>query len=229
MDKNARVDLHTHSFFSDGALLPSEQLRRAEARGFGALAITDHADDSNLASLIAKLLEFARSGAHAFDLAFVPGVELTHVAPGDVDRLARRARQLGARLVVVHGETLMEPVAPGTNRAAVESGAVDILAHPGLLTDEEAVLAAANGVALELSARGGHSLTNGHVARTARLAGARLVVNSDAHDPAGLVDQAFARLVARGAGLDDDEAEAALVENAWHVVARATGPTPRVI
>ncbi|MBN1660510.1 MAG: histidinol phosphate phosphatase domain-containing protein [Anaerolineae bacterium] len=223
MDENARVDLHTHSFLSDGALLPSEQLRHALVRGLGAIAITDHADDSNMEPLLRQLLEFAESGARAFDLAFIPGVELTHVPPADIGRLARRARRLGARLVVVHGETLVEPVAPGTNRAAVEAPGVDILAHPGLITEEEAAMAAANGVALELSARQGHSLTNGHVARVARATGAHLVVNSDGHSPSNLIDQTFARLVARGAGLDDDEVYAALVTNPWAIVARATG------
>ncbi|HSJ57788.1 MAG TPA: histidinol phosphate phosphatase domain-containing protein [Anaerolineae bacterium] len=229
MDKNARVDLHPHSFLSDGALLPSEQLRHALVRGVGAIAITDHADDSNLEPILRQLLEFAASGARAFDLTFIPGVELTHVPPADLARLVGRARRLGARLVVVHGETLVEPVAPGTNRAAVEIRGVDILAHPGLITEEEAALAAANGIALEISARQGHSLTNGHVARVARVAGARLVVNSDGHSPSNLIDQEFARLVARGAGLDKDEVHAALVTNPWEIVARATGPRPQSI
>ena len=50
----------------------------------------------------------------------------------------------------MHGETICEPVAPGTNRAAIEAG-VDILAHPGLITEEEARLAASKGVLLEVS------------------------------------------------------------------------------
>ena len=62
------------------------------------------------------------------------------------------------------------------------------------------------------------------MARVARATGARLVVNTDAHGPANLVDQGFARLVARGAGLDEDEVYAATVTNPWEIVARATGP-----
>ncbi len=41
------IDLHTHSFFSDGELIPSELIRRAEAIGYKAIAITDHVDSSN--------------------------------------------------------------------------------------------------------------------------------------------------------------------------------------
>jgi putative hydrolase len=221
MDKNKRVDLHTHSFFSDGVLLPSEMLRRVEVLGYGALAITDHADGSNLDSLLAKLTRFSRQGASGFGVTLIPGVELTHVPPDNIQELAQRARALGALLVVVHGETPVEPVAPGTNRAAVQCADVDILAHPGLITEEEAALAAANGITLELTARGGHNMTNGHVARIARATGARLVVNTDAHTPADFMDQARARVVALGAGLTVDEVETALVSNAWGLVSRA--------
>ena len=42
------IDLHTHSLFSDGALVPSEHVRRVEVLGYEAIAITDHADDSNI-------------------------------------------------------------------------------------------------------------------------------------------------------------------------------------
>jgi histidinol phosphatase-like PHP family hydrolase len=73
---------------------------------------------------------------------------------------------------VVHGETIVEPVLPGTNRAAIAAG-VDILAHPGLITKEEAMLAAQKGVLLEITTRRGHSFTNGHVASIARVCGHR--------------------------------------------------------
>jgi putative hydrolase len=106
----------------------------------------------------------------------------------------------------------------------VECPDVDILAHPGFLTEEEAALAAANGVALELTSRGGHNMANGHVARVARLAGARLVVNSDTHVPADMMGRERARLVALGAGLSEEEADAALGLNAWQIVSRALGP-----
>jgi len=227
MDETKRVDLHTHSFLSDGALLPSEMLRRVEVMGYGALAITDHADSSNLEELLVQLNRLSQQEAHGFDVVLIPGVELTHVPPARIGSLALRARQLGARLVVVHGETPVEPVAPGTNRAAVECPEVDILAHPGFITEEEAALAASNGIALELTARGGHNITNGHVAQLARRAGAKLLINTDAHTPRDFMDQSRARLVALGAGLTEDEAEAALVSNAWDLVSRALDATEK--
>lgn len=221
MEPNQRIDLHTHTFFSDGALLPSEHLRRAVVKGHAAMAITDHADASNMEELLERLLRFARQQEGDYPLTFLPGVELTHVAPRSIARLARRARELGAAIVVVHGETVVEPVAPGTNAAAAACPDVDILAHPGLITVEEARQAAANGVYLEITARGGHSLANGHVAQVARQAAARLVLNTDAHDPGDMIDQQFARVVAAAAGLDEAEIQAATRSNPLALVERA--------
>jgi histidinol phosphatase-like PHP family hydrolase len=221
MDTSQRIDLHTHSFFSDGALLPSEQLRRAVVKGHAAMAITDHADASNLEELLTRLLHFARQQGDDFPLAFVPGIELTHVAPQSIAPLARQAKELGAALVLVHGETIVEPVAPGTNAAAVACPDVDILAHPGLLTAEEARQAATIGVYLEITSRKGHSLSNGHVVQVARQAGARLVVNTDTHVPSDMIDQETARRVAAAAGMDDDGVHAATVSNPQALVERA--------
>jgi len=130
---------------------------------------------------------------------------------------------LGAGLVVVHGETISEPVRPGTNRAAVECPAVDILAHPGFITLEEARLAAENDIYLEITSREGHCLTNGHLANIARQTGARLVVNTDAHTPQDMIDQEMARRVAAGAGLNEIEVEAATVTNPQTLVQKAVG------
>jgi len=110
-------------------------------------------------------------------------------------------------VVVVHGETFVEPVPPGTNRAAILAG-VDILAHPGLITDAEAALAARRGVLLEITSRRGHCLTNGHVAAAARRTGARLVYNTDAHAPGDFTPWERALRVIRGAGLGARDARA---------------------
>ena len=123
-----RIDLHAYSFLSDGVLLPSELLRRVGVKGYRAIAITDHADTSNMEELVTGLVCFARQQENDFPLTFIPGVELTHVAPQSIAPLAQRAKELGAGLVLVHGETISEPVRPGTNRAAVECPAVDIRA-----------------------------------------------------------------------------------------------------
>jgi len=200
------IDLHTHSIFSDGELIPSELARRAVAKGCRAIAITDHADHSNLDFIIPRIVTVCEKISAVCPLKAIPGIELTHVHPEHISHLAREARALGAKIIVVHGETIVEPVMPGTNRAALEAP-IDILAHPGLLTEEDAKLAAGGSVFLEISARRGHSLANGRVAALARRFGAKLVLNTDSHSPQDLVDKNMAVMIARGAGMDENEIE----------------------
>ncbi len=197
------IDLHTHSLFSDGVLVPSELVRRAVIKGYEVIAITDHADASNLDFAIPRVAAACKELSSRWKITALPGIELTHIPPETFAELTERARSLGAVIVVGHGETLVEPVHPGTNRAAIDAR-VDILAHPGLITKEEAELAARNGVHLEITSRKGHSLSNGHVARTAQEAGAKLVIDTDSHEPGDLITDEFARAVLLGAGLSNE-------------------------
>lgn len=198
------IDLHTHTLFSDGALVPAEHLRRFEVLGYAAVAITDHADSSNMDFIIPRIVQVAADLNPCSNTRLIPGIELTHIPPELMGKLTARARQLGALLVVAHGETPVEPVIPGTNRAALEAG-VDLLAHPGFITEEDARLAAQKGIFLELSGRKGHCLTNGHVVRMAQAAGALLAVNADAHEPGDFMTAQRAECVALGAGLSTAE------------------------
>ncbi len=203
-----RADLHTHTIFSDGELIPSELVRRAMVLGHDVIAITDHVDMTNVefvASNVARAVELCEDY-----IMVIPGVEITHVPPSKIDAVAKAARKAGANWIVVHGETVAEPVIPGTNRASAENPEVDVLAHPGFITVEEAQIAKDNGVILEVSGRAGHNITNGHVVSVAKTVGARIVVNSDTHAPENLMDEATARIVALGTGMTKDEAERAL-------------------
>jgi histidinol phosphatase-like PHP family hydrolase len=198
------IDLHMHSLLSDGQLLPSELVRRAVVKGYQALAITDHVDLSNIDWVISRLIKDCRELQKSFNVEIIPGAEITHVPPESIQSMAEEARRLGAKLVVVHGETIVEPVAPQTNRNALQSP-IDILAHPGLITEEEVVLAKKNGIMLEITARKGHCLTNGHVAKMALKVGAGLVLNTDGHAPDDLISDDQARNIALGAGLTEDD------------------------
>lgn len=215
------IDLHTHSLFSDGELVPSELARRAYVKGYRILAITDHVDMSNIDMVVSRIVDFALNSRGMFALEIIPGAEITHVPPSMIAMLVRRARELGARLVVVHGETLVEPVREGTNRAALEAGA-DILAHPGLILEDDVKLAAEKGIALEITARKGHSLSNGHVAALALKYGAPLVLNTDAHSPTDLITLEFAKKVLRGAGLSDPSVEQ-ILERSFEIAKNALG------
>ena len=209
---NKRIDLHMHSLFSDGELLPSELARRALKLNHEAIAITDHVDYSNVDE-IPKIQSAIDDVNENWDMTVVLGAEVTHAPVESIDGIAKRAQELGAKIVVVHGETLNEPVTPGTNLAAVKSKYVDILGHPGLITREEAEIALENDIYLEISARKGHCLGNGHVASIAREVGNKLLVNTDTHSPDNLITFEKSYEIARGAGLSDEEAMKAIVDN----------------
>jgi len=200
------IDLHMHTIHSDGALVPAELVSRAERSGYTALAITDHVDRSNIEDVVANLLKFTRSLSAESNVRVLAGVELTHLPPEDIGAMVVLARRLGAELVICHGETIVEPVPAGTNLAAIEAG-VDILAHPGLVNEAECMLAAKKGIYFEISARKGHSLSNGHVAAMATRYNVEMVLNSDAHAPSDILNEDLARKVALGAGLDKNNYE----------------------
>jgi histidinol phosphatase-like PHP family hydrolase len=210
------IDLHTHTIFSDGELIPSELVRRAVIHGYEAIAITDHADYTNLE----YLLEAAKKAKYLekeWDIRVLAGVELTHVPPRKIAPIAKKAKELGAEIVVVHGETIAEPVAVGTNAAAAACEYVDILAHPGLISEEDARIAEENEVFLEITSRNGHNRTNGHVARIAFEVGATLVVNTDTHRPENLLNDEAALKIAIGAGLTESRAKEAFKASAKKV------------
>ncbi|MBN1133621.1 MAG: histidinol phosphate phosphatase domain-containing protein [Methanosarcinaceae archaeon] len=203
------IDLHTHTIFSDGELIPSELVRRALVHGYQAIAITDHIDYSNIEHVLAGAKK-AKYLEDAWDIRVLAGVELTHLPPEKIAPLVKKSKELGAEIVVVHGETISEPVAKGTNAAVVELSDVDILAHPGLITMDDAQKAVDNDVCLEITSRNGHNRTNGHVAKVALEVGATLVVNTDTHSPDDLITKNIARNIAMGAGLSKEKADEVL-------------------
>jgi histidinol phosphatase-like PHP family hydrolase len=218
-DLGGRVDFHIHSLLSDGVLLPSEIVRRAEALGYVAIAITDHVDSSNIESVTTKIVKASEElKKYAVKTLLIPGVELTHVPPRSIEKLASKAKKLGAKLIIVHGETIVEPVTASTNRAAVKCSDVNILAHPGLITLEETEAARSNGIYLELTSRVGHCLTNGHVAKTALEGRAEMIVNSDLHEPKDFISQETANKIALGAGLPEKVAVKTVSENPKNIL-----------
>jgi len=196
------IDLHMHTLLSDGVLLPSELIQRAYSMGYRAMALTDHVDMSNIDFVIPRIVNVIREISEFTPLTVIPGAEITHVPPKLIPVMVKKARDLGAKIVVVHGETLAEPVAAGTNRAGIEAGA-DIISHPGLISPEDAILAKERGVALEITTRKGHSISNGHLAKIALETGVLLVINTDSHAPEDLITLERARMILRASGITE--------------------------
>ena len=197
------IDLHTHTIFSDGELIPFELVRRAVSMGYSAIAMTDHVDSSNIDLVVPRVVKASKKLKDTVPLEIIPGAEITHAPPKLIPELVKEARSLGAKIVVVHGETIVEPVMEGTNKAAIEAGA-DILAHPGLITTEDILFAKDKGVVLEITSRKGHSLSNGYIAKEAVKFGVSLSVNSDSHAPGDLITKEIARRILFAAGIDEN-------------------------
>ncbi len=215
------ADFHTHTIFSDGELVPSELIRRAAYSGISTLAITDHADFSNIEFILSNIIKICdKINSLNINISnnfrVMPGVEITHVPPSLIGGAVSLARKSGAVIVIVHGETLNEPVEKGTNSAALKED-IDILAHPGLITEEDTLDAKKNGIYLELSYRKGHCLSNGHVFGIAKKTGANLVISSDAHSPNDIMNEKIYNNVAYGTGLNNRELEK-IKTNALNIV-----------
>ena len=69
------VDLHLHSYYSDGTMSPEEIVRTAVANQVGLLAITDH----NMLAAVEELQELAK----CYDIFFISGVELDSIDQGE--------------------------------------------------------------------------------------------------------------------------------------------------
>ncbi len=199
-------NLHVHTLLSDGQLLPSEVAVRYMAQGYQVIAITDHADYSNIKFACRAIIEFCRKWPKDSKIKILPGIELTHLPPEQFKPLASYARKQGIKIIIAHGETPIEPVVKNTNKLALLAD-IDILAHPGLITDEDTLLAKKRGVFLEVTSRRGHSETNLHVINQARKFGAKLILDHDAHAPEDIIPPE--ELVNKGieAGLTKNEIE----------------------
>lgn len=206
------IDLHVHTLLSDGELIPAEMVQRAKKKGYKTIALTDHVDSSNLEYVVKAVVKAARDLNKWGSIKVIPGVEITHVPLKGIKELVKKARNLGAKLVLVHGETIVECVSKGTNRAAISASA-DILTHPGLITLADVKLAKEKGTYLEISARAGHSLTNGYVAKLALKIGAKLTFSTDAHSSDDLVTDNEMYSVLYGCGLDKPAVEEVVTNN----------------
>ena len=199
------IDFHTHTFFSDGILSCAEHVRRAVVAGYKVIGITDHVDFSNFEFIYNSINKFVSAiDDCGWDIKVIPGVELTHIPCKKIKDMVAIARGFNIPLVIFHGESPVEPVEKGSNRAAIEAG-VDILAHPGLILPEDVKLAASNNVNLEITARKGHCITNGHVAKLAVKYNAPMVLDTDAHDSTDFFTPDLRQKVLKGCGLDDNQ------------------------
>ena len=171
-------------------------LRYAALAGLRFVGLVQSCDGFDF-SFVESLTAQVRSYSLYADVEAVAGVELRHVPPALIPSAVRQARDAGAALVLVYGETLCDQVAEGTNFAAIDAGA-DILVHPGLIDAKAAAYAAEKGVALEFTSCPKHALANAHTASMALHFGCPLVRGSAATRAEEMTTRAFWPFVIRG-------------------------------
>ena len=198
------IDLHVHTSLSGKGMLPATAMRFAKVHGYRAIVFTDNADQSTLAHVLKSLLPIINTYSLHSNIDVYAGVELTHVPPALLPDCIAEARSRGAQLVAVHGQTIADVVEEGTNLAAIEARA-DILFHPGLLTEQEAQLAAEHDVLLEVSTSPKHAFANGHVVHTARRAGAQMVLGGNVKQTHQFASKDLQTAIAYGAGMTPEE------------------------
>jgi predicted metal-dependent phosphoesterase TrpH len=92
----ARVyDLHTHTFYSDGALAPAELVARAAANGVQVLALTDHDVTDGVPEALAA--------AQQVGITLVPGVEISVTWPGNRSGVCPRRDGFAPGTSALHG------------------------------------------------------------------------------------------------------------------------------
>ena len=215
-------NLHCHSLLSDGDLLPSEVAVRYLSLGYKAIAITDHVDYSNIDTTVHAILEFTRHWPKDAKIQVLPGIELTHLPLEQFKPLAKYARKKGIKVIVGHGETLVEPVIKGTNRALLEAG-IDILAHPGLIIDADVRVAQEKNIFLEITSRRGHCDTNSHVVQRALKLRAKLILNTDSHAPEDIISCDELKKVGLKSGLSNKEIDKIFQDTKGFILKRRVG------
>ena len=88
----SRVDFHTHTIHSDGALLPGGLAYEAAARKHAAIAITDHVDASNIEDALPSLIRFIMDQGDSLPLKIIPGVEISYLDPKLIEKFSLRAQ-----------------------------------------------------------------------------------------------------------------------------------------
>lgn len=218
--EDLRGDLHMHTTATDGRADAEAMARAAHAAGLQYVAITDHSKSLAMANGLdeARALEHAaqvRALNGRFDgFSVLAGIECDIRADGTMDLADDCLAQLDLVVASVHSAFNQEE-AQMTDRIlrAIANPYVDIIGHPtGRLILKrdgyrlhlgQVMRAAADaGVALEINSQVDRLDLDDTHARMARQHGVKIVIDSDAHSPAGLTALRWGAVTARRAWLE---------------------------
>ncbi len=218
--RDIRGDLHAHTNVTDGTCTLEQMARGAQERGYEYLAITDHSQ--RLA--MARGLDSARLAAHIehiravnesmSSIAVLTGIEVDILDDGTLDLPREILRELDVTVCSVHSKFNLS-AREQTRRIvkAMQHPNAMILGHPtgriigrrqsyAVLVEDIIKAAQDNQVALELNAHPDRLDLNDVSCRSAREAGVKIAVNTDAHSIAEYDNLRFGVDQARRAWLE---------------------------
>ena len=230
-----RGDLQMHTKWSDGETTIEQMARAAQAKGYKYILITDHSQSLGVTNgltperLKQQRKEIDAVNALGLGIRVLQGAEVEIKADGSLDYSDEVLASLDVVLASLH-TSLRQEHDKVTQRAlsAIRSPHVDIFAHPtgrlnfeagdptkareGADLDMEAIFAACQetGTILEINASPERLDLNDLHARRALEVGCRLVISTDAHNPAMLNNMHYGVAVARRAWSTPDR-----VINTW--------------
>ncbi len=194
-------DLHTHTEYSDGTNTPEEMIQAAIKMGYEYIAITDHSKSEHIANgleekrLAKYIVEINKlKSKYSGKIQVLCGSEVNIMNDGSLDYAKKILSQLDWVIGSVHsGFKTPKEIMTKRITTAIESGNMNILAHPtGRListrdpyaVDIEKVIKTAkeNNVALEINSHPARlDLKDTHI-RMAVETGAKLCIDTDAHN-----------------------------------------------
>ena len=212
-----RGDLQMHTDASDGKAKLADMVAAARALGYAYIAITDHGPRMSMSGLAPRRLRaqwktIDKLNATLEGFRVLKSVEMDILENAKLDLPDDVLAEADYVVATIHFG-LSQPPQQITERllAAIACRWVDAIGHPtgrivgerdGYALDFDAVAKAAAqaGCLLEINGSERMDLPD-TLAAAAKLAGCRLVLSTDAHDPHELQDMRYAVDVARRAGL----------------------------
>lgn len=223
-------DLHVHTRWSDGSNTIEQMVEAARMCGYRYMAICDHTHHLKVAhglsehDLRKQMAEISRLNENLRDFRILMGSEVDIRRDGTLDISHGLLRQLDIVIASIHQRFKLDRDQM-TRRIvrAIETGLVDILAHPtGRLinqrdpydVDLERVFqaAAAYSVALEINSYPDRLDLNDTYARLAKEKGIKLVINTDAHNKGELANIRYGLAMARRGWLEPSD-----IINTWNL------------
>jgi len=205
-------DLHIHSNQSDGHLTMEDMAAAVRARGYRYMAFCDHSQSAFYANgLSSERLQhsketIARLNEKWDDFVVLAGAEVEILADGRLDYSDEILKELDFVVASIHSGFKSDPT--GRTIAAMQNPYIDLIGHPtgrlisrrkGLEIDLDKVIESAvlTGTALEVNSSWDRlDLQELHI-KNAIEAGAKICINTDAHDSSQLDQMQFGVATAR--------------------------------